>query len=505
MRLKKLIDSPILLTLQILISFGLTVVMFPFSLLVSPTLNGLYNGPNAIIINQPVLVLLYNIALLMATLVYWQVYSHQNRVVFPRLYVSSYFFLVLILGIFAYPPVYDPIFYFLGSYTWLRGNVNPYYNLQSFLHNFGQPTTVIPILHNYLYGPIWLTITSLIFTLCLGNFFGFMLILKIIAGGSILATVIIIRKITGHSLPKLIWLVGLNPIIVFFLYAGGHMESLQAMLLTLSFYLILQSKYLYSTVALSLLLLIKITLLPAVLPIFAWTIRRIITESKFRFSQSLQRIMWETFIPFGLIFLSFIFIFHLNAEYLNQLGTAASNEIRSYSSMPGLITIFLQTILPHFFYRSIFDIIFGFFRLLMIGYGLYLVLQVLLRKNLQLQYVAQASWFLYTCTLFTSGINVKPWYLIPSIALSFLSTEIERYTMVISTILFMIAIVYLNTVPYFDGVVQSIIEVNAILLAYVVPFSLIILSTRPGLLVKLQQLNLLDWVTKKLTLSPDKI
>lgn len=125
-----------------------------------------------------------------------------------------------------------------------------------------------------LYGPFWIALTGISYSLSFGNFLIALFTFKLLAALFYLATLFIISKISKSILP--VFLFGLNPLVLIETLVSGHNDIVMIFLALFSFFLLSKRKLSLSILFFVLSILIKyatLFLLPVFLFVFWKSIR----------------------------------------------------------------------------------------------------------------------------------------------------------------------------------------------------------------------------------------
>ncbi len=120
-----------------------------------------------------------------------------------------------------------------------------------------------------LYGPSWIGLTSIPYTLSFDNVVLAILMFKLLIVPFYLGTLVLIYKFSKNIFPVLLF--ALNPLVIIETLIGAHNDIVMMFFALLAFYLIGQNKTMLSLIALTLSILVKYSTI-ILLPVFAYII-----------------------------------------------------------------------------------------------------------------------------------------------------------------------------------------------------------------------------------------
>lgn len=450
--------------------------LFPFHLLSDLVLNGQYKGPNAIIFNNPNLVLFYNSIFILIMAFYF--YLIQTRTMLKLKTIIMVFFILVFLGMITYPPVFDPLYYHLAAKTWVVDFINPYSGLMEFSRQHPHPIVEIPVWHNYIYGPIWLFISSFFFQLSQGSYFWFSVLVKLLCLIAFFMTLFLIKRIgSSYSWEQLLIFCGFNPIFIIFMLTSGHTEMIQVLLLVVGLYAASRQNIIFANISFFASALIKISTLSFALPILVWLIAK--EYRKNGYQSALYAMFFKIILPNLLILAGIGLLLGFNGNYFEGVQTVAYAHRNTFVSIAGIITLFLTSILNPKHQTLVLNINHFLLNVLFICFLFYYTLRACYRKEIAFKQIIFTGWIILNLSTYLSGIIITPWYTIPSLFIATLLDEKEKYVAMISTIFMTIGVFYFNSILYFDELIRLAIIINAILLTNFIPTLLIISTMSP--------------------------
>lgn len=222
-------------------------------------------------------------------------YFYSNKINLNQ--IKKTLFLSCIILFFSYPTVgsYDIFNYTTTSKVLFEYRENPYivmpieFTNEKFL-NYTHATN-----KTALYGPFWLILTGVPYLLSSWNFIIMLFSFKLLMAVFYFLSLLLIRKTTNNNLPVVFF--GLNPLVLFETFVGGHNDIVMMFFVLLSFYLLAKSRFISSGLFLFLSFLIKfatIFLIPVYIYVFWLKFRK-------------EKINWEKIYLLGTFFMSLIF------------------------------------------------------------------------------------------------------------------------------------------------------------------------------------------------------
>ncbi|MCA9392099.1 hypothetical protein KC614_02750 [candidate division WWE3 bacterium] len=474
------------------------LVLTPISRLFISTTNE-YVGPQNLLFPRRELFAFYISICIFLAVAYYQIIKLNSRHLNKYLLLTSVL-LVVVVAIFTYPSVYDPLYYHFSAQLWVANHINPYLSLVDAVSRIQFPVISVPVLHNYAYGPVWLILTVLIGIAVRFNYLFFSAGLTLIAGASLIAASFVAQTLKKDFDVKFsIFLLLFNPVVLLFALPSGNQEPLAALMLILGVAFVKKHKELFTGTFLALACAIKISLFAPSLIIFIWSLVQ-------NNSGSTRSRFVKLMAPFAIVFGLSAIVFGGTTRVLSGLQTFVHIEqthgltigsLLAYSSSeiikrPDLLPAILN--ICHLLLNTIFFVI--LFRY---------VVKIMRREPVTLMTLGTWLWKVIILQIYLLGISMKPWYIIPALVMSLLLNRRYRLATALITLFYTIGAEYLTfTIEYPQGTTVGT-AVFLIVIGITVAIPVLIVFTVDESTQQRLNIWLRSWIQKIIPLAPSTI
>lgn len=465
--------SPLILLLGIVIATIGVVIITPLTRFIQLPGNS-YVGPPHLIFPYYSLYALYISLTVTITTIY--IYFVKTQFV-----ITKRLNLFLLLGIavasvmFMYPPIYDPLYYFISGYAWVFEKVNVFQSLVPYYEKASLSFPNIPMIHNYAYGPLWLAISAVLVSLSHSTPLLFILYLRILAVLT-LGVLLITSKRQDHTNQgrKMYLFILLNPIVLFFGIPSGSIEFLLSALVVASILLIVKNRTILALIILPIVLFIKISTFPVIILLYLWLLHKVKPSN-------LVRLMVLAILPVGLYLLITLSLFGFHTNYFQG--------IREFLNLESTYGLTIQNVIPYAISLITFSPGIHLYLMLFVKYSFLFIYgitflifswQVTRRNYTGTDYVLKRIWLLMWFGVFLTGVAVKPWYYIPPIIISLLLPYKYKFASALNSVLIIISDAYLSLLLVYPSSdeISLLLMVISVLLSAAIPLLVSTLTFR---------------------------
>lgn len=375
----------------------------------------------------------------------------------------------------VYPPIYDPLYYFISGYAWVFEKVNVFQSLVPYYEKASLSFPNIPMIHNYAYGPLWLAISAVLVSLSHSTPLLFILYLRILAVLT-LGVLLITSKRQDHTNQgrKMYLFILLNPIVLFFGIPSGSIEFLLSALVVASILLIVKNRTILALIILPIVLFIKISTFPVIILLYLWLLHKVKPSN-------LVRLMVLAILPVGLYLLITLSLFGFHTNYFQG--------IREFLNLESTYGLTIQNVIPYAISLITFSPGIHLYLMLFVKYSFLFIYgltflifswQVTRRNYTGTDYVLKRIWLLMWFGVFLTGVAVKPWYYIPPIIISLLLPYKYKFASALNSVLIIISDAYLSLLLVYPSSeeIKLLLMVIAVLLSAAIPLLVSTLTFR---------------------------